>query len=388
MADYTTATDCRICKTHTGIVADFGPLALTSSFPHDRDEVVPKIPLEVRHCTNCGLLQLGHDTNRDLMYRKGYGYKSGVNESMVQHLKELVEYAAQFVNPGDRICDIGCNDGTLLKFWGPKLVLRVGFDPIGEWVRGADVFPEYFHPLPQVTYKCITSIAMFYDVPDPIGFAKDVAVSLAPDGVWILELGYAGGIQEGKWDVICHEHLTYYGLRQLDYIARMACLRITDVSFNDANGGSIRVTMHHRDPQRFEPFWDKMTIGKAEEAWGWASYLDSEVAIRCHSILKALSQFEKVYVLGASTKGNSLLQIAGIDHTMIPCAIERFPEKVGRFTPGSNIPIRDEQYARDNPPDAFLVLPYHFKESILARYADLREKGVKFIFPLPSVEIV
>lgn len=373
--NYTVETKCRICRTNTDPIHNFGTIALTSVFPKPTENAV-RIPMTVRACPLCGLLQLGENTDPSLLYKDGYGYKSGINESMVRHLKELVDQAALCALPNCNVLDIGSNDGTLLKAWEPYGVNRYGMDPIGSEVDGCTIIRDFFKPHGR-KYKVITSIAMFYDLADPVKFAQDIAESLAEGGVWIVEVGYAGAVRDGSWDTICHEHLTYFGVRQLADIAHRAGLNVQHVSFNSANGGSVRFVIGHGPECELpiEPEWDWRTLGE-------------HIKESCRNIRRAVLSHGKVYCLGASTKGNVLLQSASLTHLMIDAAIERNPDKIGRRTPGTNIPIMSEAWANENPPDAFLVLPYHFKDSILQRYQNFRDKGVKFIFPLPELEVL
>lgn len=375
---YSPRRTCRICRSPTQMIADLGAPALTCVFPK-LGERVPRIPLTVRRCPECGLVQLGEETAPTLMYRDGYGYKSGVNETMRRHLAGIVKYASQFVKVGDWVLDIGYNDGTLLKAWGFHPVQRYGVDPLGLIVDDAEVIEAKFfaYDSDRPKFKVITSIAMFYDLADPVGFAEDVRKSLTDDGVWILEVQYAGAIQHGLWDGICHEHLTYYGLRQLGEIARRAGLRIFDYSFNEANGGSVRVTLKPADG---------LSCILPYEKWDWSD-LQSMIELSAKNVRKTVDGW-RTYVLGASTKGNTLLHMAWLDRDSIECAVERNPEKIGRLTPGSKIPIVGEEILRERPPQLLLVLPYHFKESILDRYSYLKGSGTRFLFPLPDVEVI
>lgn len=336
--------------------------------------------MSLRKCPKCDLVQLGEQTNPELMYRDGYGYKSGVNEQMVAHLRQTVDYCAQWVRPGDKVLDIGCNDGTLLRRWGSYNVDRFGCDPIAEDVPGAKVTKGYWKA-DGTKYKVITALSMFYDLPDPVGFLMDIRDSLEDTGVCLLEMGYAGTLQDGKWDGICHEHLTYYGLTQLIHAANKAGLTLFKHWFNDVNGGSIVVLLCRGESNGISA--EQAVTLAAEKRWDWENF-GAEVGMSCKNIRNALGK-RKVYALGASTKGNTILQLAGITSDMVMAAVDRQPEKVGKRLPGTNIPIISEWQARENPPDAFLVLPYHFKDQLLAREAELRKKGVKFIFPLPSV---
>lgn len=322
------------------------------------------------------------------MWRVGYGYASGTNETMARHLRSIVDRMA-LGKQNRTVLDIGCNDGTLLKAWERYGVQKVGFDPIGEKVEGALIQRDYFsarkyHALGVPQADTVTSIAMFYDLDDPVGFAKDVAAVLSPTGIWCLEVGYVGALIDGAWDGICHEHVTYLGLKQIKWIADKAGLTIGRVRFNEINGGSMQVWLWRqgRDLSAQDII--------AKEAGFDFSMFQREMELQAKEIRHCIQRDfkgKRVYVLGASTKGNTLLQACGLGKDHIQAAVDRNPSKVGRRLPGSGIPIISEDEARANPPDAFLVLPWHFRDQLLEREAALRERGVKFIFPMPRLEI-
>jgi NDP-4-keto-2,6-dideoxyhexose 3-C-methyltransferase len=387
--DFTHEFKCRFCAKATEPLTYLGELALTSFFPKP-GQPCPKIPLSVRRCPNCGLVQLGENTNPDLMYREGYGYKSGTNESMVEHLNDIARLFGRVIpqpEKGDAVLDIGCNDGTLLKVFSPTLI-RYGVDPIGSPVEGCTVERKFFAYDPdRPKFKVITSLAMFYDLPRPLSFVMDVERSLAEGGVWIVEVQYAPKLLEGYWDGICHEHLTYWGLSQLRPAAGQVGLYLQHFEFNDVNGGSILCVFgREKLAMGSEVSRSAQAIIEKERSLGWDE-LHDVIRFSAKNVRSAVNG-RRVYALGASTKGNTLLQTAFLDNQFIKAAVERNPEKIGKVTPGTGIPIISEEDAWANPPEAFLVLPYHFREGLLKRYERFREQGVKFIFPLPTVEEV
>jgi hypothetical protein len=323
------------------------------------------------------------------MWCDGYGYASGINETMRTHLEEIVSSLRQDTLGRRVVLDIGCNDGTLLKSW-PESTFRIGFDPVAKPISGMNIVSEYFsakryRELGFPKADIVTSIAMFYDLDDPVKFAEDVVSILAPDGIWCLEVGYVGALLDGAWDGICHEHVNYFGLKQIRDIAERVGLGILRFEFNKMNGGSLQVRLtrgadsHHAD----------MTIAKEKAFFNFSTF-EREVQLEAKAIRRCITEDfkgKKIYALGASTKGNIILQTAWLDSTAIQAAVDRNPDKVGRRLPGTRIPIISEEEARANPPDAFLVLPWHFKDQLLEREKELRSRGVKFIFPLPTLEV-
>lgn len=403
---------CRICKSSDfASILSLGSHVLSGRFPHKDEPDPPKAPLELIKCQNCGLLQLKHTVNKDELYMHEYGYRSGVNNTMTAHLLEIVNTVRKFVDfkADDVVLDIGSNDATLLKYYTEPGLVRIGIDPtINQFkeyypdniVKVNDYFSSsvFFKSSPNKKAKVITSIALFYDLEHPLDFAEDVKNILEKDGIWVLEQSYMPFmLEQNSFDTICHEHLEYYSLKQIDWIVREKGLRIFNVEFSNINGGSFRVYVCHEKA----PFQDKgnklASIFQKEKTL----QLDTlnpykEFVIKIEEIRKKITDIiqsekakgKKIYIYGASTKGNTILQFCHIDNSTIVAAADRNPKKWGRHTPGTNIPIISEEEARKNNPDYFLVLPWHFKEEFLKREQEFLKKGGKFIFPLPEFEVI
>jgi NDP-4-keto-2,6-dideoxyhexose 3-C-methyltransferase len=402
--------ECRICRARDFVlVIDLGRQALTGRFPVASEPDPPSAPLEVIRCTHCGLVQLRYSVDTGELFTGNYGYRSGINATMRNHLAAIAARVAgrAGLKSGDAVLDIGCNDGTLLTSYEEPGLFRVGIDPLAEMFRpgyrpdlkvrtGFFAADAYISASGRRTARAITSIAMFYDLEDPGAFVSDVAAVLAADGIWVLEQSYLPSMLEtNSFDTICHEHLEYYSLAQIDRLARAHGLRIFDVGLNGINGGSFQVWVCH---DRAEYATDKARIGAITESERKLGLMSEEpyasFRSRVSSIgdrLRALIQTEasrgkKIYVYGASTKGNVLLQHFGIDASLIRACADKNSIKWGRRTPGTGIPIVSEDAARADA-DYFLVLPWSFKDEFLARETAFRARGGKFIFPLPEVEV-
>lgn len=204
----------------------------------------------------CGLLQLGHDYDMEQLYGDNYGYRSGLNGSMVKHLGTIVEKAKILVDiqPGDLVIDIASNDGTMLTAYGDHGYDLLGVDPTSR--KFAQYYPGYVDYVSEFftadavrsktdkKAKIITSVSMFYDLPDPVAFVADVKEVLADDGIWILEQSYMPTmIDMVSYDTVCHEHLEYYALKQIKWLVDNAGMKIVDVTLNDVNGGSFQVVV-------------------------------------------------------------------------------------------------------------------------------------------------
>lgn len=407
---FSAITACRICKnTALEPILDLGSQVLTGVFPRDPHASITRGPLVLVKCHGdeaCGLVQLAHNFDLGEMYGDNYGYRSSLNRSMIGHLAAKVEWLRRRrpLSPGDVVLDIGANDGTTLSQYPKEGLTLIGIDPT------AKKFAQYYPPHVKVAAeffdasvfqrlaggkkaRIVTSIAMFYDLPAPMDFVQGVADSLADDGIWHFEQSYLSMMLEtNSYDTVCHEHLEYYGLRQIQWMTSRAGLRITDVQFNDVNGGSFAVTA---EKGRGDAPIVRELIAK-EIAQGLAGFepyrVFAEVAARHQVELPALladlkAKGKKVHGLGASTKGNVVLQFCRITPDLLPCVAEVNPDKYGCYTPGTLIPIVSEESSRAAEPDVFLVLPWHFRQSFVDREKSFMASGGKLLFPLPTIQM-
>ncbi len=404
---------CRVSGSRNLLpVLQLGDQALTGLFPLPTDPGVPRGPLELLWCPDSGLLQLAHSFDPRELYGANYGYRSGLNQSMVDHLASKAEYLSRLVrlSPGDLVLDIGSNDGTLLKSYTVPGVRKLGIDPTGAKFRqfypaDATLVPDFFSRDNFVAAaggakaKIITSIAMFYDLEDPVAFAQAVFDCLADDGVWHFEQSYLPSmLRQNSYDTVCHEHLEYYSLTAVMSILQRAGMEATNVVMNMVNGGSFAVTASKtgRTGRRDHPTVVHWLL-EQEKRIGLGTprpFRDFEERVFEHRqslralILALVADGKKILGYGASTKGNVILQFCGLSTREIPCIADVNPDKYGRVTPGTNIPIVPEAEARAIKPDYFLVLPWHFKAGILKREAEFLARGGQMIFPMPEIEIV
>jgi len=406
---------CRVCgSTALQPVIDLGEQYLQGSFrkagtqPSQR-----KIPCTLVRCdptaneTGCGLLQMAHSVPPEVLYST-YWYRSGTNQTMRDHLAGIVARAVAIL-PGAlqqrRALDIGCNDGTLLGFY-PKDWTLTGVDPsdIAQTFKGAevirDVFPSAELEKMRREFEIVTSIAMFYDLEDPVGFATAVKRVLSPFGVWVLEMSYMPRMLElNSYDTVCHEHLEYYSLTVLERIVKRAGLKVFRAELNDSNGGSLRCYVTHAEINYGRADWAETLrqMRQAEfdleldTAKPYASFQE-RINVHREELLKLLRGLKaagkRIHIYGASTKGNTILQWCGLDARTIDFAADRNPEKHGAFTLGTDIPIISEEKSRAMKPDYYLVLPWHFKTEFMQREQKALQAGTGFIFPLPKIEVI
>jgi NDP-4-keto-2,6-dideoxyhexose 3-C-methyltransferase len=414
---YHEISQCRVCgNLRLDPILDLGMQALTGIFPKSRDEPVPFAPLRLVKCSEesgdtCGLVQLKHSVDPETMYGIHYGYRSGLNQSMMNHLRSKAEeiQAVRPLHKGDLVLDIGSNDGTFLKYFEVPGIELLGMDPTGTKFR--DFYPEHIELVPTFFSAAafrdvhgsrkaavVTSIAMFYDLESPLDFMREVAEILSPDGIWLFEQSYLPAmLTRTAYDTICHEHLEYYGLKQIQWMCQRVGLKILDVELNDTNGGSFSVIV----AKESTPFSANEAclnrVLREEEGSGLNAlpiYKNFHERVLRHR--EELIQFldeadhrgERVMGYGASTKGNVVLQFCGLTPSRIPLIAEVNPDKFGSFTPGTLIPIVSEAEVRSMRPDALLVLPWHFRDSIVSRESAFLSQGGRLIFPLPKIEVV
>jgi SAM-dependent methyltransferase len=411
-------TTCRVCGSSALTkVIDLGEQYLQGSFVKPGKELPPlrKIPTSLVRCDPvrderaCGLLQMEHTVPPEILY-SAYWYRSGTNDTMRNHLRGIVtEVIAVHRGKPSTVLDIGCNDGTLLAFY-PADTAKFGIDPsdVAQEIGGdvtvvQDIFPSEELVTRLGGKKCdiITSIAMFYDLEDPIAFTTGIRRILAPDGIWVFEMSYMPTmLKMTSYDTICHEHLEYYSLAVIEFILGQAGMKVINVAQNSINGGSIRCFATHADTFAYKKDEYVTRIkGLRQEEFDLEldtnrPYKNFQDRINVHreelnELLRRLKKEGKhIHIYGASTKGNTILQWCGIDQRIIDVAAERNPDKFGARTLGTDIPIVSEADSRAMKPDYYLVLPWHFREEILAREAETLRRGTGLIFPLPTIEVV
>ncbi len=415
---YKEITKCRICgNTNLTSLLHLGEQSLTGVFPKNKSDKVTSGPLELVKChpkhendSVCHLVQLHHSYDSSEMYGQNYGYRSGLNQSMVRHLNSIVQHVLSMVDvkKDDLIIDIGSNDSTLLQQYpSDKQLILTGIDPTGVkfkkyYPAHIGLIPDFFSSeniekkFPGKKAKVITSIAMFYDLEDPISFVKNIHDVLAEDGLWVFEQSYLPTMLEtNSYDTICHEHVEYYGMQQIKHMMDVCGFKIIDVELNDVNGGSFRVTV----AKNASAYTANKSVVECElnekklQIDSLIPYESFQRSVETHKtelvllIRKLQQQGEKIFGYGASTKGNVILQYCGLTIKDIPCIAEVNEDKFGSFTPFTHIPIISEKEARAMNPDYFLVLPWHFRKGIIEKEEEFLSSGGKFIFPLPKIEI-
>lgn len=386
--------NCRSCRSNQLIpVVSLGRQYL-SDFRSD-NTLPDQYNLDVLLCTNCTLVQLKETTPPDKMYNDNYGYKSGINNTIKADLLDIVTKALILKPTAKTVLDIGANDGTLLSFY-PKDIHRVGVEPVRKLAEEARqhanlIINDFFNgDLLPIKADIITVISCFYDLEDPNKFVTDLVNSLAPDGLLVIEQNYlVRMLDNNAFDNIVHEHLEFYSLTSLEHLLNKHGLEVFDVEENSINGGAFRVYVKHmNNVSKMRIFEQRRKLNNK------FTYMMFEMKIRdakkkTHDFIKKqVGRGKTVYLYGASTRGNTLIQYLDLDNKLIKAAVERNPEKWGKKISSLQIPIISEEQARLEKPDYMLVLPWFFKEEFLVREKEYLDQGGHFIFPLPEFKVV
>ena len=393
---------CRLCSNKKLLkIHSFGNL-FVSNFVSKKDiNKGIKAPLNLIYCKNCKLLQLQHSAPQEIMYKKFYWYRSGITNTMKNALKNifLTVRKMSILNKGDTILDIGANDGTLLKYFKKDKYVTIGCEPAKNLTKFLKKNCKYVlnnfwnsNDLKKILTnkkikkpKLITAIGMFYDLEDPSKFIADAAEVLDDNGVFIAQLMCLESmLKKNDLGNICHEHLEFYSYDSLKYLFEKNGLKIFKMEENDINGGSYRIFCK-KNISHSIVYKEKTSLSGIKE---FIQRVESNKKKCLSFLINAVKKGLKVYIYGASTKGNTLLQYYGINQKLIKFAAERSPEKWGKYTVGSGIRIISESEARKLNPDYFFVMPYAFIKEFIKREKKWIKKGGKFILPYPNFKVI
>ena len=399
---------CRSCNSsEITPILSLGNLAL-SDFVTD-DTKPPSFPLTLVLCKNCFLLQLKHTTPSSLLYTEHYGYRSGINQTMRNELKEIAEQSMDKIDDsGKKIIavDIGANDGTLLKNY-PENVKKVAVEPVKKLAKNckdfADVvindffnYESYEKAMGGKKADIVTAISCFYDMEEPNVFVEDVTKILDKNGIFVIQQNYlVKMLTQNAFDNIVHEHIEYYSLISLQNLLSRHNLEVFDLELRELNGGSFRTYIGYKGMRPISTaVYEQTELEKLIKLDRKKIYSDFSKRIKENKkavqafIKEANAAGKKIYLYGASTRGNTLLQYYGITNKQIPYAVERNPEKWGTKIASVGIEIISEEQARIEKPDYMLVLPWFFKTEFLKREKKYLHSGGHFIFPLPQFEVI
>jgi hypothetical protein len=360
-----------------------------------------KSKLNLLYCNHCTLIQLSHLAPQEIMYRRFYWYKSGVTKTMREGLKELFSDCVKKakLKKNDIILDIGANDGTLLKYFKLNKFKTIGCEPAtnlkAELKKNCNYLISNFWSKKELFKllnkkklkkpKLITAIGMFYDLEDPNKFIKDAADSLDKNGVFVAQLmSLKSMIEKNDLGNICHEHIEFYSFKSIKYLFEKNGLEIFKISSNDINGGSYR--FYCRKFKKGSITLPKENILKMMKKFVYRVKKNKRITL--NFIKKQIENNKKIFLYGASTKGNTVLQYYGLNKRIIPYAAERSPFKWGKYTIGTGIKIISEKEAKKMKPDFFFVTPWGFIKEFIKREKNWLNNGGKFILPFPKMKII
>ena len=400
---------CRNCKYKKLIkLFSLGNLSFTGKFSSSKDNIKKK-PVTVFLCNSCDLVQLAHNYDLKYLYGPDYGYRTGINKTMTDHVKKITENLAKLtkLKKNDFVLDIASNDGTLLNSYNRNIV-KFGVDPVlnkykKNYKKIRYSISGFFSASKvkkktKIKFKVISALSVFYDLLNPNKFLRDVKTLLLPEGIFLLEFADLASIIKYKmFDTICHEHLEYYSSKVIIELVKKNKLRVFDIKHNFINGSSKQYYICHDNSKikskskiinKTLMNESKLKLNKVKTFKKFIQKINFLKTQLNNKIKYIKRNNQNIHCYGASTKGNVLLQYFNIDNKKISYAAERNKNKYGLVTPGSKIKIISEENSRKMKPDYYLVLPWHFKKEILKREKKILRKGTKFIFPLPNFKII
>jgi NDP-4-keto-2,6-dideoxyhexose 3-C-methyltransferase len=394
--------NCLLCK-HKKLkkIFSLGNFFVSNFVTKNKINKGVKAPLNLLYCSKCTLLQLSHIAHQELMYKRFYWYRSGITKTMRVGLKNIFTESLKYVNlkKDDVILDIGANDGTLLRYYKNRNYKTIGCDPArnlkNKLKENCDFVLNDFWSFSKLNKiltknnlnkpKIITACGMFYDLEEPNKFIKDASMALGKDGIFIAQLMCLKNmIKKNDLGNICHEHIEFYSLKSLKYLFENNGLEIFKIEENEINGGSYRIYC-----RKFNKGSIKLTEGNILTSLKlFIKRVKKNKLTTVNFINREAKKGKKIYLYGASTKGNTVLQYYNINNKLIPFAAERSPEKWGKYTIGTGIKIISEKKARELNPDYFFVTPWGFINEFVRREKDWLKKGGKFILPFPKFKLI
>ena len=406
-------SSCRNCKNKKlENLFSLGSLSFTGKFTKKKVTNIPKDEIKLIKCKKCNLVQLSKNFNPSYLYGKDYGYRSGINKTMTEHLSSISKKMTKLANlkKNDHVLDIASNDATLLNSYKKKDIITVGVDPIlNKYKRFykninfkiSSLFSQEIIYKKKIykKFKIITACAVFYDMHDPNKFLKEISNLIDPKlGIFYLEFqDLLSIIKKNLFDTICHEHIEYYSLNVVKKMLKQNNLKLINVQKNNINGGSLSLFISHNNGRynannskinRFIKEENKYNLNDKKTFLKFYKKINQIKKNLNELILNLLKKGNKIHGYGASTKGNVLLQYFELTKKHIPYIADRNPDKSNLFTPGTKIKIINEKQSRSLAPHYYLVLPSQFKKEILIREKEIRTKGTKFIFPLPKLKVI
>ena len=404
-------TACRICGTELpAAFLSLGetPLANALVPPERHGELEPRFPLEVARCVDCGLVQLTVVVRPDILFRE-YLYASSASPPLAGHFGEYAEeIATRFAPKGSFVVEIGSNDGVLLRPLRARGLRVLGIEPSTNiaalaTAAGLETLNEFFGrdvateaAIAHGRARAILANNVLAHIDDLNDVLQGLDVLLDDQGVFVAEVPYLLDLLDHvEYDTIYHEHLSYFSLAPLQRLFLSGGFELFDVHRLPIHGGSIRIFVARQGTQRpttalREAVDSERAAGLGESAT-YARFAERVVASRdalCRMLAELRGQGRSIAALGATAKGNTLLNYCGIGPELVTYVADSTPLKVGRLTPGMHILVRPERTIFDERPDYTLLLAWNYADAILDRFRDYTAAGGRFIHPIPLAHVI
>jgi len=390
---------------------DLGATALANKFlaAEELGREEPTYPLRVGFCHACSHVQLmEHVPPRELF--TDYLYISSASDTLKAHLHELSDVVVERyrLGPAHRVMDIGCNDGTLLHGFARHGVKTLGVDPAENLARlsaqdGIERHVGFFNSQTarEIVSRwgqasAITATNAFPHIPDLQDFMEGITRALAPGGVFVIEAHYLLDLlEQGAFDTIYHEHVSYWALRPMMRLFERAGLQAVHVERLPVHHGQLRVAVQRVGEGRVQPSVAELVA--LERAKGldrietYQRFAEQTMELRYELqawLRRVRADGKRVVGYGAPAKGNTLLGFLELGPGTIDYIVDKSPLKQGRYTPGTHIPVVEPERLLDDQPDYVLLLAWNFAEEILAQQAEYRRRGGVFVMPVPKVRIL
>lgn len=364
-------------------------------------------PLNVFVCDQCFLVQIDEYKKSDEIFDEGYAYFSSMSSSWVEHAKNYVDMIThkQNLNTTSQVIEIGSNDGYLLQFFKSKSIPHLGVEPTKSTAdiarsKGINVIEKFFGEALAISLPkadLILGNNVLAHVPNINDFVKGLKIALKQNGVITMQFPHLLNlIKYGQVDTIYHEHFSYLSLMTTMNIFKMHGLQIYDVEELPTHGGSLRIYATHTKnkfstSQQLNNVLEKERAAHLDTLEGYVGFQDKANKIKYDFLvflLQAKREHKKVVAYGAAAKGNTLLNYCGIKNDLIDFVVDKAPLKLGKFLPGSHIPVVSEENIKNTAPDFIVIFPWNIKEEIMEQLSYIREWNGKFIVAIPKLEII
>jgi SAM-dependent methyltransferase len=414
--DFIRRSDCRFCQSQNMVtILDFGNVPLAGGFLKESDFKEEKFfPLDLNFCNECSLVQVSNIVPAETMF-KNYFYFSSSIKTLVEHMKEYAKEVNQRflrgrTNPS--VFEIGCNDGVMLKPFAAMGIKAVGVDPATNVVNSIDsnditVINDFFSEKIALEIKekyglfdAIVSSYSFAHIDNMVDIMKGVKCLLKENGVFVFEVYYLGTlIDEMQYDMIYHEHLSYYSLKALTLFLKRFGMEIFDMTFTPGvRSGAVRFYAKNIG-KRYEEISANITdlaeleakkgFDKADTFLGYAQKVNNTREMLMALLSKLKNEGKTIIGYGASGRGTTIMNYCGIDNRHLDYVVDDAPAKHGFFTPGTHVPIKPWDFTKESKfPDHALLFAWSFINEVKKKRMNYLKQGGHFIVPLPEVKVI